>query len=226
MKKLLLGAAAAAATLAAASAFAQPTTAPAAAPAPAPQVEMIRAPMKVHTRNEVVQHVRDLFARLDTNRDGYLTRAEADAGHKKMAGDRREKFAKRLADRGPRRIANRGAAFDRLDLNKDGVITRDEFANARPQMNQRRVFVMREGGAAGAPGVRAGRREFRIHRTAGLHGRMFETADANRDARVSLQEATDSALRRFDTADVNRDGQLTPDERRQVRKIRIQRRPA
>jgi Ca2+-binding EF-hand superfamily protein len=55
---------------------------------------------------------------------------------------------------------------------------------------------------------------------------MFEMADANRDGRVSLQEMTDSALRRFDGADANHDGQITPDERTQIRKVRIERRQA
>src|SRR4051794_31922959 len=148
MKKLLLGGAAATAILAVAPALAQTAPPP---PAPAPQMQMMRDPMKTQTRNAVVQHIREQFARLDTNRDGYLTREESDAGHKQMAGDMRERFANRLADRGAGPGSDRGAAFDRLDMNKDGVITRDEFANAQPQIYQRREIVMREGGAAGAP---------------------------------------------------------------------------
>jgi hypothetical protein len=42
-------------------------------------------------------------------------------------------------------------------------------------------------------------------------------ADANRDGRVTLPEATNAALRHFDMADLNRDGQITPDERMQMR---------
>jgi hypothetical protein len=38
-------------------------------------------------------------------------------------------------------------------------------------------------------------------------------ADVNRDARVSLQEATIAAYQRFDLADLNRDGRLTREER-------------
>jgi Ca2+-binding EF-hand superfamily protein len=37
-------------------------------------------------------------------------------------------------------------------------------------------------------------------------------ADANKDGRVSLQEAQDAALRRFDTADSNRDGRISREE--------------
>jgi hypothetical protein len=72
----------------------------------------------------------------------------------------------------------------------------------------------------GQPGDHAGsaHRGTRMHRMGGmmLRGHMFEMADANKDGRVSLQEATDSAVRHFDMADANRDGRVTPDERRQM----------
>jgi hypothetical protein len=55
---------------------------------------------------------------------------------------------------------------------------------------------------------------------AGLGGRMFELADANRDGRVTVQEATATALQRFDRTDANRDGQLTREERQQARQQR------
>ena len=45
----------------------------------------------------------------------------------------------------------------------------------------------------------------------------FERADVNRDSRVSLQEATEAAVRHFDMADLNRDGTLTHEERQQMR---------
>ena len=212
MTKLLLGGAAAAAILAIAPATAQPAP-PLPPAAPQVQVQTMRMPMRAQTRDEVVQHVRDMFARLDTNRDGFLTREESDAAKQGMAGDRRVRFAQRLAERGP---ADRGAAFDRIDTNKDGMITRQEFLAAKPQV-QTRVFTMRNGeglaelgGAPGQPRVKV----MRMHGM-GMHGRMFETADANRDGRVSLQEMTNAALQRFDKADVNHDGRIAPEERMQ-----------
>ena len=48
--------------------------------------------------------------------------------------------------------------------------------------------------------------------------RQFGTADANKDGRVSLEEAQQAALGYFDTADINHDGVLTPVERRQASK--------
>ena len=202
MKAYLLGAAAAAVALAVVPALAQ--VAP--APAPAPQVH--RAPMaaKVQTRAEVQAKVAEHFARLDTNRDGFVTRAEADA----VREQRREKLVERRQER-------RGQMFDRLDTNRDGALSRSEFEAGGGRREQR--IARREG----RPGAMHAMRAMRM---GPLHGRMFETADANRDGRVSLQEATDAALRHFDSADLNRDGQITREERIQVRqRLRAERRP-
>ncbi len=212
MTKLLLGGVAAAAIVAIAPATAQPAPPP---PPAAPQVEVqtMRMPMRAQTRDEVVQHVREMFTRLDTNRDGFVTRQESDAAKQGMSGDRRARFAQRLAERGE---PDRGAAFDRIDANRDGMITRQEFLAAKPQVRTR-VFTMHNGegpvevgGAPGQPRVKVKR----MHGM-GMRGKMFESADANRDGRVSLQEMTSAALQRFDKADVNRDGQISPEERMQ-----------
>ncbi len=214
MKNFYLGGAAAAAILAGA-AIAQPAPAPAPAPgAPQVQVKMHRM-QKTMTRDEVVTHIRDMFAKLDTNNDGFVTREEADAAHQRMAGEMREKMAKRMAERG----ANAGAAFDRLDTNKDGSISRQEFDAAREVRQERRMVVMQEGGR---PGM------MRMHRTGMGFGRgLFDMADGNKDGRVSLQEATAAALQHFDSADLNHDGKLTPDERRQAhQQLRGQHKPA
>lgn len=210
MTKLLLGGVAAAAIVAIAPATAQPAPPPA---APQAQAQTMRMPMRAQNRDEVVQHVRNMFARLDTNRDGFVTRQESDAARQTTAGDRRVRFAQRLAERGQ---PDRGAAFDRIDANRDGMITREEFVAAKPQARTR-VFTMRHGEgpveAGGAPG-QPQMKVMRMHGM-GMRGKMFETADANRDGRVSLQEMTNAALQRFDKADVNRDGRISPEERMQ-----------
>jgi len=175
-------------------------------------------PMKTETRDDVVAHVREMFAKLDTNKDGFVTREEADAAHQAMAGEMREKFAKHFADGGMPH-PDRGAMFDKLDTNKDGSISRQEFMSAKPDVREH-VFVMRNGeGPAeinsdpGHPGMRV----MRLHAMdMGMHGRMFESADANHDGKVSLQEMTNAALQHFDSADANHDGKLSPDERMQM----------
>jgi Ca2+-binding EF-hand superfamily protein len=221
MNKLLLGGASAAAILVIAPAIAQPAPPPPAgvaqgtAPAPIPQIHqfrMERLSKGPETRDQMVGHVREMFGKLDTNHDGFVTREEADAVHQAMAGDMREHFAKRLAERDLPK-PDRGAMFDRLDTNHDGSISRQEFVSAKPEVTERRIVMIHEGadGAPGEPG------KMRMHGMGmGMHGRMFETADANHDGRVSLQEMTAAALQRFDMADANHDGTLSPEERMQM----------
>ena len=135
MKKLLIGGAVAALVVAVAPALAQVApppgvasgTTPAPAPRAAPQVQMRVMSDRTMTRDEVVSHVRDMFARFDTNKDGYVTRDELSAFHDKMAGMHGD-IEKRLGDRGM--LMDRGAAFDRLDTNHDGSISRQEFTAA------------------------------------------------------------------------------------------------
>ncbi len=220
MTKYLLAGAAAVAAVAISPAIAQTAQ-------PAPHAQFQHAPMKAHTRADVGAHIRTMFTRLDTNRDGFITKAEVEA----RKGDRSERRAKRADRRGATgdRTAHRGAMFDRLDSNRDGQISRDEFARA-PNREQRRV-VIRDGqgqdrhvqvpGHGGAHAMR-GMRGMHM----GLGGHMFDMADGNRDGRVTLQEATAAAYRHFDMADANRDGRITPDERMQMRqRMRTERRP-
>lgn len=181
--KFLLAVAAGAAGLALAPAMAQPVQ-----PAPMPA-----AP--VQTRAQVVDHVRAMFARLDANRDGVLTKAETQAA-RAMRGQRGQANAMRKRD--PQ------ARFDRFDANRDGAISRAEWDAMSAQRQQRRAAM---------GGQRRGMRMGGM----GLRGRMFDLADGNRDGRVTIAEAQSAALQHFDRADANRDGQVTPEERRQMR---------
>jgi hypothetical protein len=205
--KYLLGGAIAAALVAVSPALAQVPGQPVPQAQAYPGQPAWQGRASVHSRAEVANHVRTMFARLDTNRDGYLVKAEADAARanfRQFAGQRGQRGAKLGG-----RQANSGAAFDRLDANHDGAITRGEFDANRAQRVARR-----DRNGDGRPDARAGRR---MGGSMGsLGGHMFDMADANRDGRVTLQEATNAALRHFDTADVNRDGQLTPQERMQM----------
>lgn len=224
MKTLVVSAAAAAALAAIAPAMAQHP-----APAPGAAGHHPKA-MKTVTRAEAGQKVQRHFSMIDSNRDGYVTRAEADAATATM----RQRMHQRTANRGT-------AMFERLDTNKDGVVTRAEaepfFAKgqvdivfAGPGDTQRRnwdALVFRfdsdKDGTISRAEFDAGRTQHaqkmaQRRPAAGMrHGAMFERADANNDGMVSLQEATSAALARFDAADANRDGTLTAEERRMVR---------
>ena len=197
---------------------------------------------RVMTRDDVVRHVREFFAKLDTNHDGFVTREELEAFHQKIGG--MEGMGRRMAQRfhdHPFAMPDRAAMFDRLDTNHDGVISREEYMAARPGVQERRIFVMREGGGSAAPGAPTapgapgdpgmhGVMEMHLHgaamRRGSFGGHLFETADANHDGRVSLQEAETAALAHFDKADLNHDGKVTPDEREQAHALRRARHPS
>jgi hypothetical protein len=233
MKTLMLGGAVAALAIAIAPAFAQVapppgvaqgTAPPRAAPAPMgePQTRVRVMSNRTMTRDEVATHIRDMFARLDTNKDGYITRPELDAMHEKMMSMHGD-IQKRLEDRGV--FMDRGAAFDRLDANHDGNISRQEFTAAQPQVRSERVIVMRDGDSTTGAQRGRGMRMHRMGMGMGFGGRLFDMADANHDGRVSLAEAQAAALAHFDKADANHDGKITPDERQQMRQvIRMERR--
>jgi hypothetical protein len=133
MKKLLIGGAAAALTMDVATAFAQvappPGVAQGTTPAPlpprtpgVPHTRMMIMSDRTMTRAEVSDHVRKFFARLDANRDGFVTREELDAmhQHKGMRADMGQRFGDRM------KTPDRAAMFDRLDANHDGTISRLE----------------------------------------------------------------------------------------------------
>ena len=212
MKKLLMAAAGAAALT---------TFAPVGAQATAPVAAAPKKPMtaKAVTRSDVTQQVQQRFARLDSNRDGFVTEAESDAA----ANAAHERVGQRLDKRGD-------AMFARLDTNKDGNVTRPEvdaaFARNAKQSAKDvnppswdRIASRLDANKDGA----ISREEFsaahdrRADRIGKRVDGMFENADANKDGRVSLAEATAAATARFDVADANRDGTLTAAEIRQSR---------
>ena len=124
-------------------------------PAPAPMAPMGMMVNKVVPRGEVLAMVQAHFARVDANRDGFVTEPEMTAMHRKM----------------------------------------------REMHRKMREMKMRHEGKKGkmGGGMKA--------------GAMLKMADANRDGKVSLAEATTGALKHFDMMDANRDGRVTPEER-------------
>ena len=164
---------------------------------------------RVQTRNEVVAKVREHFAQIDSNRDGFLSKSEADAGHAAMKDRMGDKLGGK--DWKSRRLEHRdpGAAFDRLDANKDGAISRDEFAKGHEMRTERRV-ELRDGMTA-VPGTPDGDGH-------GMHMRHMGGGGG------TLQEATDAAVKHFDMADANHDGRITPDERRTMHREMIEKR--
>ncbi len=205
MAKFLIGGLLAAAS---AAAVAQAPIAPM-----APAQPMRPMADKVMTRGEVQAMTSARFARLDSNRDGSVTKAEADAAKGAMRGKMMARRGERMAHRDP------GQMFDRLDANRDQMISRDEFSRGHEMRVEKRVM---RGGQPGQPGAMRGMAMRRMGGMHGLRGAMFERADSNRDGRVTLGEMQSVALSHFDRMDANRDGRVTPDERRAGRATMIQ----
>lgn len=162
------------------------------------------------TRAEVQTRVRDMFARIDANRDGYVTQAEAQAFRGAMRGERHEARQDRREQR-----------FARLDANRDGEISRAEFF-ASPQRAERAQRGERRGLRNERRADRLARRGQRGGMFARLGERRFDRIDVNNDGRISLAEATQLRLEAFDRADVNRDGRVTREESRAIRAGRQQ----
>ena len=182
-----------------------------AAPPMAPKHE------RVMTRAEVQGHVAQMFARVDANHDGVITKAETDAAHQAMA-------AKRQSRQGGHATGKMGAmgamhhdpaaAFDRIDANHDGTISRAEFVAAHAKREQKMGDMKGMGGMGGIGGM-GGMRQ--MH--GGMADRIFEKSDTNHDGRVTQAEAQAEAFAHFDMMDANHDGRVTSDERKAARQM-------
>lgn len=157
------------------------------------------------------------FERLDTNKDGKITKAEYDASRAAefKAADKngdgfvgKEEFA---AYGDQRRGDFVDRMFARLDKNGDGKITAGELQGARGDRAKR-----------GDRGDRRGRdeRAGRADRAGRDRGINFERADAAKKGFLTQEDLTklrsarfEAALKkRFEGLDTNRDGKLTADE--------------
>jgi|SoimicmetaTmtHAB_FD_contig_91_219812_length_2484_multi_3_in_0_out_0_2 Ca2+-binding EF-hand superfamily protein len=235
MSKFLLGGAIAA--FAATAAFAQ--SAP-----PTGKAGMHGRMLQTEARTDVAANVGKMFARLDTNHDGFVTKAEVDTLEAQRDAKLKERLEKRAKNFDPAKV------FGHLDANHDGKITQAEAESARTahvhgepgkpaEAHATAMGALFTRGDTNKDGV-ISRAEFdamanQMHARmdqAGLHhgagaGRMFGMADTNKDGKVSLAEAQSVALQQFDRADLNHDGKLTPDERKQARQqLKAQRTPS
>jgi Ca2+-binding EF-hand superfamily protein len=154
------------------------------------------------TRAMIETRVRERFARVDANRDGFVTQEEAQAFR---AAARAQRQGSRAERRGNRE-GDREAMFARLDANRDGMISREEFSQPRAGMERGERRALR--------GERRGRG------AGGFGPRAFTRLDTDGDSRISLAEATQGRLRAFEQTDGNRDGRISPEERRARRAAR------
>lgn len=227
MNKILLGGAAATVLFAGGVALAQ-TASPTPGAHPARHSHMTR----MSTRADVQSHVAAMFAKLDTNHDGFITKDELGA----LEAQREQKAEQRAARFDPSKM------FERLDLNHDGQVTMAEAeaahgqhapANgdqpaphrhagfthlfARADTNKDGIVTRAEFDSASEQ-MKAHMQHAGMAR-GGMAGHMFEMADSNKDGRVSLAEMQQEALAHFDKLDLNHDGTISPDERKQARAL-------
>jgi len=185
MKKIPLIAGAALAALLAGVAIAQP--------GPHPE-----GPPK--TRAELQAKVAERFKQSDTNGDGFVTKAEADAARAKM----RETFTDRRQER-------RIERFAALDKDRNGSLSREEYLAPPPPGDRKNA---RGPGHDGKPGPHG--RDMMRGGGAWM-GNWFERMDANKDGKVSLAEAQAQPLAMFDRMDTNKDGTISPEEHEAAR---------
>lgn len=145
------------------------------------------------TRTEVMTKVQERFAKVDTNKDGAITRAEFDAHRAAMKTEWEAKRAERRAEH-----------FATLDTDKSGQLSKDEFSARRPDRAERGHHRGHRGMHHGRMGMGMGK----------MGGDWFDRLDANKDGRVVFAEAQAIPLRMFDKADANKDGTVTPEERK------------
>lgn len=141
--------------------------------------------MKDMARADVEAKVKDRFAMVDANKDGAITQDEIKARHEAKRAERKD------------------AHFKKMDSNSDGSISRAEFDAAHSGMRDR--MAKHDGGH------KMGHRGHGMAMKMG--GKMFEKADANKDGKVTLVEATSAALAHFDQVDADKNGTVTAAER-------------
>lgn len=207
MKKTLMIGGALATAIAAATAFAQMPPPPGGPGGPPPFPA---------TRAELQAKIAEHFKAADTNKDGFVTKAEADAAREAMK-------SKMRAQHEAMRAEWRAKKFAELDKDGNGAISKAEFTAPRVPPADGAGRPDRPGkdghgfrGDRRGPGGPEGRRGPGGHGfgPGGFGGeRWFERADTNKDGKLTLAEASAGPLAMFDRIDTNHDGKISPEER-------------
>jgi Ca2+-binding EF-hand superfamily protein len=155
-------------------------------------------------REALVNH---FFERMDTNKDGQITRLEAELTGKSMFAklDRNGdgEITKEEAESGARAVRNEelAAHFKTLDANRDGRLTLEESklpAAFFERLDKDKDHKLTSDELQAMPEMHSGHQQFE-----------FDRADLNHDGKVTRDEGGRSTQERFDHADTNKDNVIT-----------------
>lgn len=132
---------------------------------------------KTVSKAEAQAKAGEMFAKLDTNKDGKLDQA----------------------DRAAHKAQMQGQMFDKFDSNKDGTVSRTEFTATREQRQVEAPGKDRHGRRGDHGGQNGGgmmlkmadtNKDGAISRDEFLtaHAKMFDAADANKDGQLTTEE--------------------------------------
>jgi len=139
---------------------------------------------------------RAIFEKLDANKDGKVEVAE-------VPEQRREGFKKLL---------------EKADKDKDGALSSEEAKRVAAFVAKRvRERMAKAGPPCPRPGIgRPGTGPPWRGRGPAAAAERFKAADANKDGKLSKEEAPEHLKKHFDKIDADSDGQLTPEELREA----------
>lgn len=127
-------------------------------------------PQAAIARTAIEAQIKANFARSDTNKDGAVTRAEADAG-RKIAMD-----------------AQFGAQFSALDADKNGSVSRAEFISANERVLNAAIAKQGAAEKAFAADDLNGDGKVSYAEAASRPLREFDAIDTNHDGSLTLAE--------------------------------------
>ncbi len=170
---------------------------------------------------------RDHMAKIDTNGDGQITRAEMMAGVDAMFAMRDANKDGKIdkADREAMREQRRAAMWQKLDGDGNNSVSKAEWDAAhaarmanREEMRAKHKGMRAEAGKDGkrGEGMRRGGQRGKMggkmggHKGGGMG--MMAMADTNKDQAVTLAEARAAATKHFDMLDTDKNGVATKAE--------------
>jgi Ca2+-binding EF-hand superfamily protein len=138
------------------------------------------------TREEAQAAGGRFFDQLDANKDGELTLQEAEAGARAIRDEELQARFKALDANADKRLSLAESKlpprfFDQVDGNKDHAISPEEFQVIADTRTEK-------------------------------HDVQFKQADENHDGKITRNEAVDAAQQRFARVDANQDGVITREE--------------